>query len=744
MAENSTDFPERLTPEQRRHGQKMLRHFMRFNGVSIALLMENILILYAIRNGLTDPQVAILASFIHLTMPFMVLGKRLVSEIGSAKSWSINWAFRYASALIMVFAPFVDSSHQWGRVVLIMAGAFGFALFRSMGIVNNSPLQGDITTPQERGRFLSGNVFNAHTAYFISMAIIIMVLRLWDKISVYQIFIGIGCATGFVASYFLSKVPESTMPSESASKPLIISLTFIWNNPGMRRMLFGWCAGFVLFVMTLPFSVITIKNGYGIPDHIAMIFTLMIIGGGIVSALFNGFLADLVGPRPLIILYGLGFFIIDAFWAFAPPVFMPGLTLFVFFLGGFCKIGMLVGLGHYLLVLVDEMERVGISLVVRAASGATAGLAGSVVGATILKILQDMELPGMEVYRMYFRLIAVILVAMFILLYRLKRLKEWRLKHVFGLLFSFRDLQAIFVLNKLEKARSFDEDAENIEKLEVLGSSVSEEVVRDYIRSPEISVRSRALRALRQIDFGNATEKALKEELKRGEHTTAWHAAEILGEHGAKDATSDLRACLSSEDVLLRGKSMVALVRLDDRDSVPEIVRQFQESSNPRIVVYGSQALIELKDPAYISVLLEKVLEEELPEAVKDQVYMSLAVLCGVPKTFYSFLREYKHDRHEGIHYLFSLIEDSVAPPLREEARNEVENGKNASCRGRYHQLLVDLAENSSKPQADLIREFLCNHKDDGIPRKMEFFLTLALFDPKRHRDDGYLAYGVD
>ncbi|MCG8481226.1 MAG: hypothetical protein MI724_19180, partial [Spirochaetales bacterium] len=50
-------------------GQRLVRRFATLNGVSVALLLDSMLILYAIRNGLGDAAVATLASFMHLTMP---------------------------------------------------------------------------------------------------------------------------------------------------------------------------------------------------------------------------------------------------------------------------------------------------------------------------------------------------------------------------------------------------------------------------------------------------------------------------------------------------------------------------------------------------------------------------------------------------------------------------------------------------------------------------------------------------
>ncbi len=79
-------FPDTLTPEERLQGRKRFYRFYFPNGISVACLMNNVLILYGIRNGLTDPTVAIMASFLHLTMPFFLLGKSAIARIWDSQA----------------------------------------------------------------------------------------------------------------------------------------------------------------------------------------------------------------------------------------------------------------------------------------------------------------------------------------------------------------------------------------------------------------------------------------------------------------------------------------------------------------------------------------------------------------------------------------------------------------------------------------------------------------------------------
>ncbi len=695
---------------------------MMANGVSVAFLMENMLILYAIRNGLSDSLVAVLASFVHLTMPFMLLGKKMVASWGLSRSWAFCWLFRYLSILPIAAAPFLASGGpDWSVPLLILAGAFGFALFRSMGVINNTPLMGEVTTHHNRGRYISGNVLRFNIVYLICMSIVIVVMRFIDKIWVYQCIIVVGCAAGVYGSKLLSTIPESDTPRKSAAKPAGKFLKQIMTTLDLRRLLFAWCAGITSFVIVIPFSVITIKNGYGIPDHSALAFSLMVLVGAIISAFLNGTLADHVGPRPLLIMYGTGFFIVSIFWAFAPNRFMPAFVGVVFLVAGYCKTGLLVGLGHYFLSAVKTEERVFTSLYVRLFAGICAGLMSSVVGGGLLDLLRRIGLEGLDVYRNYFRVVLVVLAPLVYLIYRLKKLEEWPVRDIFDLVFSIRDIRALFVLNRLEQAETPAEDARNVERLADIGSNLGESALLEYVESPHLSIRIRALNALRAIDMSRTAISILLREVQHGEFTTASTAADILGEKRIEKAIPHLRTTLDSPDVELRGRSMVALVRLHDSESYGKIKQRFLESDNPQVVIHGARAVSRIEGNEELDILLQKLESEGMPEAVNNEILIAVSRVCGTDEMFYKLLRSYQTDG--------SRTYATVVETLAEHSRSKESVKQNHDVSLKYlRRRMTQMAEQQSDPHSMSIHRYLNRVSAEKLSPKtvMCFLIVLS------------------
>jgi|GEM_PF-602104 len=720
-------FPPSLNADSRSEGRSLFWRFFLLNGISVAFLMENVLIIYAIRNGVPDPLVAVLASFIYMTKPFMIFGKRLIARMGAARTWGLFWFLRYASASFMILAPFLQGrASQTVISAVILISALGFAMFRSVGIVSATPLEGEVTTSENRGTFLSGNFLRVNTSHLLAMGLLIIVIGLIDRIWVYQAVIAVGCLTGMYASTVIVKIPESSAPSESAKRPFKEAFTTLWKQSRARNLLFAWCAGLVSFSLVIPLMMISVKSGYGISDYAALSFSLILLLGGISSSLLNSAIADQVGPRPLLILYTGALMVPAAFWALAPAEFSPVLIAVVFFISGFCKFGIMLCLAHYFLSSIETTDRVGSVLFMRIFSGIAAGLAGSVIGGGLLSLFEHLGAQGLDIYRFSFRFIFAVLIAMTLIVGRLEKLNEWPVRRIFGLLVSPRDMYALFVLKRLRRQQGgATQDTEEVQRLGEIRSMISEETLRDQLTSPMLSVRVNALLALGRISFGRETEDAVLRELERGEFTSAWIAAEILGEKKASRAVPQIRKGLDSQDPYLQGKCMAALVKLQDQDSFARIKKIFENSVNPRIIIHGAQAISLMKDTSELYRLLKKALLPGLPGAVVDEVLTAAAETAGSGVRYYRFLQQYNRDKQYGVSELAAELSDNAAGG--ESLRYFSESVHEGEPLKYVQKGLKETAEKQSGRIAEAVAAVLQEAGDEPLPPKAVLCMTLIL-----------------
>jgi hypothetical protein len=142
----------------------------------------------------------------------------------------------------------------------------------------------------------------------------------------------------------------------------------------------------------------------------------------------------------LLIIYVVLLAAIGVYWAFAPARMLIAPTVAAFFLAGFSKFGILVVTNHYFLNIAAGADRVGSAMIMRIVAGSVAGFIGAVAGGSILGVLHSLGVEGMEVYRTYFRLAALGLIAMVPVALRLDRLNEWPLHRAALLLLRPREI----------------------------------------------------------------------------------------------------------------------------------------------------------------------------------------------------------------------------------------------------------------------------------------------------------------
>jgi hypothetical protein len=415
-------------------------------------------------------------------------------------------------------------------------------------------------------------------------------------------------------------------------------------------------------MLVMPLSMIALKRGYAIPDRDALCFAMLQIAGGVATSFCNGIVADKTGPRPLLILYSAGLLGVCAMWLAAPVAFVWAYVAILFFIGGGCTVGISISCSHYFLNVAKDDDRVGGNLLLNAISGLSAGLAGSVLASGVLHFLQNNgALTGLSLYKAYFAFAIGFSSLLMLAIVRIKPLQEWRIKQVLGLFASPRDMRALFGLYRMEERDSLARDHRHVDQLAHIASEISEDALLDFLDSPSLSLRWQALKGLRFLKtLSPEAEAAIVTHIEAYPHTTAYMAAEIAGEKHIVEAIPALRLSLEFPDVFLQGKSILALARLNDRESFPTIRRLFLESDHPRILIHGAMALARMEDRALVGDILQKFFSTTLPSTIGHELLLVAAEIVDCNDSFYQFIKIYRRDPAVAI----GMILDQELPKL--------------------------------------------------------------------------------
>lgn len=640
---------EPLSLSQQESGRRNYARFSLINGLSYICVGETVIILFAIKLGCSDYTVAILGSLFFFSNFCMPLGKMLMAKLGAVKTVSNCWRMRNISILLVAAAPlFLWGGFPQAIPFVMIAGAFAFYACRSIGMIGCQPVLGEITGAENRGRFTSQSNRYFYLSNLIMLAVIMGIMYFSKDIWVYMSIIITGSVFGLISAWYFSRIDETENIMISARQPILADIILTLKNSMRMRQLAANCAISAGITLTVPISMLALKRGYGIGDDQALFFALVQMGGAVASSYVIELLAEHTGPRPLAILFYSMMIVLCGFWTFAPHSFHWYYAAALFICAGAAVIGTGVTLTHYFLISVPEKERVAASLTMYVISGIFAGLMGSLVGASIIRHLNTLGLAPLDVFKMYFMVIFLVLLVGLIFVARLKPIADWKVGEVLGLTFAPRDIMVLFSLYSIKTTASPDEEQENVDRLLELKSGLSEKILRTYLDSPRFLVRSRALNALGEIPFGPETEKLILRELEEGEYTTASMAAKIAGDRKIRSAIPMLRKYIHSDDFYLQGKVIFSLAAMKDEVSYSEIKKIFKETSNPRLVTHGAAALAAIGDDESFHILLEKT-SSPMPPKVLYEILYSMAELTGQGDQVYNFLKLYCSDRHNAL-----------------------------------------------------------------------------------------------
>lgn len=402
----------------RRYAQRRFRLFWALNALPVAFLLDDILVLYGIRNGLPEAALAALASFTQLTMPFMLLGRLFTARWGLVRGWVRAYLIRYVAVLVLITGPWIPDSRV--RTLVILTGAFVFATFRAVGVINMHPLNGEFTSEEERGRYLHTNFALFNGAYFLAVVATIFATRTFDSVWIYQVMVAFGVGAGLASLLVLRGVPESGEGAQAARRPFLQLLREVRREIRLSVLIPAWAGGMMSFALVIPFAVLLIKNGYGIDDYTALSFTLLTLIGSVTSGVLNQRLTVRIHPDRLVFLYASMLAGVALFWALAPSTFRFPLVAAAFFIGGIARAGIIVGLQHHLISNNRPEHRMHVSLLVELTGSAVSGLAGTLVGGALLQYFGG-RYQGLAVYQAYFRTILIVMIVAVFFVRRIRR-----------------------------------------------------------------------------------------------------------------------------------------------------------------------------------------------------------------------------------------------------------------------------------------------------------------------------------
>ncbi|MDR0322956.1 MAG: MFS transporter [Treponema sp.] len=640
-----------LSPYRLRKARDIYNSFNIFNAISWNLLVGVIITLFALRLGATPTYIGLLSSSFYLALFLLPLGKLLTRRFSIIGIFSVTWIIRSICMIFAVAAPFFEyAGYRNTALSLIMLGVFLFHTFRGVGMIGNNPVLSLLASGPDRGSYMTQIQIVGGAIGMFASFLIAMILGMDPPVFIFSILLGAGIITGVISGSVIRKVPEPQSEEESQKVSLVAIFKDAFSQDALRHFMIILFLVVLVSGVTRTFAVVFAREALGHNDGLISLYAVFGGLGHLMVGFSVKFFVDRLGAKPLFlvcVIIGLVSIFSVVFFPSSAVLNVTGAILFMVFLFFMLNFGFLGSEGiaqTYFLALIPSDKMLDLGIVYFFVFGA-AGAAGSFLSGLFLDLLYTLGVTPFISFRILFIVLGVLTVIALAMQKRMKSLGSLPLKGALEVIFSFRDLRAISLLDKLNKTEDSHEEQLLLGALHDTPSSLAIDGLLERARSPRLATRLEAIRALEKLHRLSAkAEKALTEDMINNQFTTAYISARTLGNHGCTDAVSLLREFAASNDYMLAGEAMIALAKMKDEEFRPEIEKIILNTNNPRVKIMGCEALGIYRCADSLSVLLEILCKAEPHLYLRDEAVLAIAAILGTQQKFYSVLVRYVAD----------------------------------------------------------------------------------------------------
>ncbi|MDR2394109.1 MAG: MFS transporter [Treponema sp.] len=640
-----------LSPYHLGKARELYNLFNVFNALSWSFLTGNIITLFAMRLDASSTYLGGIGALLYVAFFFLPLGKVLTKRFSIIKIFSFAWIGRSISMIFLLFVPIaVAAEHHAMALQLTLLGVACFHGIRGVGMIGNNPVLSNLAMGPDRSSYMTQiQIINSAVGMFAGF-IIALFLGREPPLYLYSIIMVVGIGCGIFSGVLMQKIPEPPVKPQAKTSTLFGVIKQAVSTPSLRQFIL------ILFLVALvsgvsrSFIIVYSRDVFAQSDGMVSLYTVFGGLGNLLIGLVIKFLVGRIGAKPIFIIC-----VIIGLAGMLPIVFISQnlsdnfntlvlLLSFIFFILNFGFLGSEGIAQTYFLGLVPMELMLDMGILYFLVFG-IAGAGGSFATGLFLDFLGDWGVSISDSFKILYLILVLMTFLALFLQKKLVPLGSLPLWGALEVMFSFRDLRAITLLDRLEKTKDSEEEAALLEALHDTPSQLALKGLLDRAKSPRLAIRMESFRAMETLDvLTEEAEKALMNDIIHNPFTTAYISARILGNHRVFAAVPLLRELVNSQDYMLAGEAIITLAKLQDEAFRPQIEEIILQTTNPRLKIMGVEAFGIYRSIHSLSVLLDILRVADPPPYLRDEVVLAMASILDIQNEFYPLLIRFLED----------------------------------------------------------------------------------------------------
>ena len=644
-------MPSTLSPYRLGKARDLYNIFNVFNSLSWQFLVGSIITLFAMRMGATSTFIGILSAVLYLSFFFLPLGKMLTNRYSMTKIFSTAWTGRALGMIPVLFVPIVFAAgYRDAALFLIFIGVTLFHIIRGIGMIGNNPILSFLSSGPDRGSYMTQiQIINSSVGMFAGFLIAIILGRN-PPLYLYSIMIAAGIVFGIFSGMIMRKIPGPEREEGVNNKRIFTIVREAMAQPSLRHFIFILLMVALASGVSRTFLVVYSREIFDQSDGMVSLYAVFGGLGNLMVGLLIKFLVDRIGAKPI-----FSICVIIGIVSMIPILFFPAsmgenfttITLFLTFLFFLMNFGWLGSEGimqTYFLGLVNPEQMMDMGMLYFLGFG-VAGAGGSFLSGVFLDTVTAMSGSSFLSFKILYLVLIVISGITLLQMRKLMPMGALPFRGALEVMFSYRDLRAISLLEKLNKTSDSSEEEAILEALQETPSRLAIKGLLTRAKSPRLAVRMESIRAIDALDNLNEdVEQALMNDIVYNPYTTAYLSARAIGNHGVFQANALLRELAVSNDYMLAGEAIIALAKLGDHAFRPQIEQIITATKNPRLKIMGVEAFGIYGSPNSITVLLDILRGANPPPYLRDAVVLAMASILDIQNKFYPLLVRFLAD----------------------------------------------------------------------------------------------------
>ena len=408
-------------------GVNHLFTFFFFNFLSVMIVMDSPIFLYAESLGASATVMGLIAGLTPLMVVFQIPAADYVNRVGYKRFITTGWTLRLIFVAGLAVVPFTSDStfdHN-NKLAIILAMLFFFNLVRGISSCGWFPWITGLIPENVRGRYLT--IENACNNVGSLAAFLLVAWYLGSNPASHQfgVLFGASLLFGIVSLAFIYRVPEVPTPPEEAEVARAVPWAEIIRHPPFRKLLWVAFAWAVAMGGIMAFIVKFLKGPVAMADNLIMFAASAKFAGGLLTLWFLATRLDRMGSRPVMHTAIITWILIFAGWvAMAGGVLQPsfGMVIALYLAMGFGFSMFNMALSKLAMATVPKMGRSHFFALFSVVGSLTAGLFPILwgFGIDLLKPVQ-IEWLGLKwnQFSLYFAALILVLIATMMLVQRI-------------------------------------------------------------------------------------------------------------------------------------------------------------------------------------------------------------------------------------------------------------------------------------------------------------------------------------